>query len=139
MLMVTRNLLVLKKRRFSLFFFLWLVLISSLSLISIDVDREEIGFLFVHFDKLVHFSFYFGFVLLASFSLKERKPSIIIKNSAPVVVVVAIVYGALMEFLQYSLTNHRSADLYDIMANSLGAIMAGLLIVKYHSLIPWLK
>ena len=112
---------------------------TTLSLISFeDYDDEQI-FLFEHVDKVAHFTFYFGFVLLGAFCYKENwseKPldSVLLK-----IVVVAVAYSILIEFVQEVMPTHRSAEIFDVFANALGASLAGLLIKKYYSLIPWLK
>ena len=108
-------------------------------MISIDVGEETSIFHFEHFDKLVHFTFYFGFVLLASFSFNEIWVTSSIKKALFKIVMVAIGYSVLIEFVQCIMPTHRTAEFYDVLANCLGATIAGLLIIKYRSLIPWLK
>ena len=129
----------LKTRRFSLLFLIWITIITLLSLVSFGGHGDGLFFGYKHIDKIVHFIFYFGFVLFASFSFKEIWVNNSIKKALPKIVVVTIGYSILIEFVQDIMPTHRTAEFYDVLANSLGAILAGLLVVKYHSLIRWLK
>lgn len=65
-------------------------------------------------DKVVHFLFYFIFVLLWYYATK---------NSVVKIFLIAVAYGILMEILQ-SFTKTRSADYTDAIANTLGALTA---------------
>ena len=47
-----------------------------------------------------------------------------IKKFKVKVLSIAIVYGIVIEVLQYVLTENRTADFFDVLANSLGAILA---------------
>ena len=102
------------------YFFLavcWTILITTLSLVTIE--KTPIFALKVPFkDKIVHFVFYFVFVLLWSLSLKHKKKNMFF------ILLVAIVYGIIIEGLQYAVTKNRTADFYDVLANSSGAIIA---------------
>jgi VanZ family protein len=94
---------------------LWTTVITYLSLASVEGLSSQIQI--PNKDKIVHFSFYFGFVYL------WWKGLAIQQNSAKTLLLCsAIGYGLLMELLQYYCTTNRSADIWDILANSLGAI-----------------
>ncbi len=111
--------------------------ITSLSLFSFSTDIDT-GVEIPHLDKMVHFTFYFGVVVLGCLSLLEKGGqdlNRIIKQ----LIIFAIAYGLLIEFLQYVMPYQREADILDFLANSLGAIVAGLLIKKYRSLIYRIK
>ena len=47
-----------------------------------------------------------------------------------IIIIILISYGIILEVLQDILTNHRQADLYDIVANSIGVIFAVLVYNK---------
>ena len=81
-------------------------------------------------DKLVHFVFYFVFTLLWNFALEKK-----IKNGSLkfLVVIVAIIYGIIIEILQEVLTRYREADIFDVMANSAGAFLALIVIFWLNS------
>lgn len=80
-------------------------------------------------DKTVHFLFYFVLTLLWNFALQKKYKNWALKY---IIVFVVIVYGIVIEILQGVLTKNREADIYDVMANSAGALVA--LIVIF-----WLK
>lgn len=96
----------------------WTILITTLSLITIEKTPEFV--LQLPFkDKVVHFIFYFVFVVLWSFSLKDKTSNF--KNKT---LFIAVFYGIIIEVLQYALTTNRAADIYDVLANTLGALLA---------------
>ena len=117
-----------KNYRFTLLYVSWMVFITLLSLFSFSgVDTE--GWEFPHEDKLVHFVFYFVAVVLGTLCLTERNAAR--RNSKRLIVPVilfSIIYGIVIEGLQWIMPFGREADLWDILANSLGAIVGGLLI-----------
>ena len=80
-------------------------------------------------DKTAHFLFYFVLTLLWNFALQKKYKNWALKY---IIVFVVIGYGIVIEVLQEVLTKTRQADLYDVMANSAGALVA--LIVIF-----WLK
>ncbi|MCB0469956.1 MAG: VanZ family protein, partial [Flavobacteriaceae bacterium] len=47
-----------------------------------------------------------------------------------ITIVFSIAFGIIIELLQGSLTTFRTADYHDVIANSLGVMMAGILIVS---------
>ena len=103
------------------FFFLaifWTILITTLSLITIE-RVPSFTLKLQHKDKVVHFVFYFVFVIAWNLSLMQK-----LKRFKVKVLSIAIVYGIVIEVLQYVLTENRTADFFDVLANSLGAILA---------------
>lgn len=48
--------------------------------------------------------------------------------------VIASIYGVIMEVLQKYLTNARMFDVYDMIANTFGAIIAVLFVIFYRKL-----
>jgi len=71
-------------------------------------------------DKIVHFLFYLIFVIL--WGLAKKQSYFKIKYDL-LIVLIAIVYGIIIEVLQGVLTVTRQADFYDALANSLGAFL----------------
>jgi VanZ family protein len=103
----------------TLVFFLCLVSSGSLPSISIKVAG---------FDKLVHFTFHFVFVILWFLYLKNR-------NIKPVIVKIflaSLCFGILIEICQSLFTTTRQADVLDVLANATGAITAITILFLYH-------
>jgi VanZ family protein len=97
--------------------------IAYLSLINLaDTPVSEMGVS----DKLLHGGAYFGmavlWLLFAVFAYAG-------KNNLNVIVYVCLFtigFGIFIEVLQKELTDYRQLDIYDIFANSVGAMLAGL-------------
>ncbi len=79
-------------------------------------------------DKIIHFVFYFVFVFLW---IKSINPISIYYFL--MVVIVAIILGISIEFLQEKFTQNRVFDWYDIIANSMGAITSFIIVIFYQS------
>jgi VanZ family protein len=107
---------------------LWTVLVIYLSLAIISVQEVSLQF-FKNQDKIVHFTFYFVFTLLWFESAKRIENN---KKRLLLVIGVAILLGIIMELCQGFFTNYRSPDIWDIYANSLGALLAGTLINRFR-------
>lgn len=122
--MLTNNLLALKKVLFGLAIS-WTVLIAVLCLVSFgDLPSTNIK----GADKYVHSTLHFVFTMLwglyVSLKINEIKVSQIVR-----IVVFSICYGLLIEALQETLTQTRHADVYDVLANSAGALLALLVLL----------
>ena len=116
----------LSERNFLFLAITWTVFVVVASLVSFNsVPKVKV----IGSDKLVHFLFYLIFVVL--WSLAKKQTCFKIKYSL-LIVVIAIVFGIIIEILQGVLTKTRQADFYDVVANSLGAIVGclGLFCVK---------
>jgi VanZ family protein len=116
---------------FTILFISWVILITGLSLFDFNSDEPVVEV--PNFDKLVHFTFYFGFVVFGWLALKQRKSMHIALKNLLALIGVAIFFGMLIEVLQYALPVDRAAEFFDILANTLGAIAGGLLIKTYIS------
>ena len=99
--------------------------ITYLSLINLaQTPVKEFGLS----DKILHAGAYFGMVFLwlcyAIFKFSTER----LKKISLIICVLSIVFGIFIEVLQHILTDYRELDFYDIIANSTGAISAGLLV-----------
>lgn len=94
----------------------WTILITILSLITIGNIGESIAI--SGKDKYVHFSFYFVFTILWILFFKYKQFS-----NLKIVLLIAIIYGILMEIFQGIFTTSRHPDIYDVVANSFGALV----------------
>ena len=77
-------------------------------------------------DKYVHVTLYFVFTTLWSWHLKTRNP--IVFFSLIKVLIASIIYGSLIEIAQGVFTTTRKADILDVLANTLGSMLAVALI-----------
>ncbi|WP_158657074.1 VanZ family protein [Maribacter cobaltidurans] len=94
------------------------------------VQMGSFAFNVPHVDKLVHFIFYFIMVILGFLALRnDFKHRFSLKRTLLWIVLFSIIYGIIIEVLQYTITVDRQGDILDALANSLGAFM-GLLLVK---------
>jgi len=107
----------LSERKFLFLAITWTVFVTVASLVSFNsVPKVKV----IGSDKVVHFLFYSVFVVLWSLTKKQTYFKI---NYSLLIVFVAIVFGIIIEILQGVLTKTRQADFYDVLANSLGAIV----------------
>jgi VanZ family protein len=104
---------------------MWTCFITILSLITISSDIGS-SIKIEYKDKYVHFTFYFIFVVLWTLFAKSNK---LTKKIKFIVLFSAIGYGILMEICQGLFTTTRTADILDVLANSIGAFM-GLIAVS---------
>jgi VanZ family protein len=116
---------VLKNRYFWLAL-LWTTAVVVLSLISFS-KFPKVSLMPGYTDKITHFVFYFGFVFLWGNVFLPKTQSR--KNIFLKVLTTAILVGTLMEILQETLTQNRTFDWLDILANSTGALI-GILILS---------
>lgn len=121
------------------YFFLavtWTAIVTFLSLASLGDVGSSIKI--QGKDKVVHFTFYFVFVLFWNFFFKKDKKSLF---TTIIILLFAIEYGVFMEICQGTFTTNRTPDILDIIANSSGAIAGWLFIVVYYKkrkpLIEW--
>lgn len=120
----------LKKRKFTIAFFGWMVFITFSCLYSFKGTGVSTITL-PHADKLVHFTFYFVATVLAIFFLREvTSANLPFLKALWMALIGAVIYGIIIEVLQYTLTYDRSADVLDVLANSAGAL-SGFVLAKY--------
>jgi hypothetical protein len=84
------------------------------------------------FDKWVHASVFFTLVALLEISVTVHQHN---KKLIYVYFFLAVLYGGLLEIMQATLFSDRSADWYDMIANSFGCVMALLLNAKINRLV----
>lgn len=101
----------------------WFVVVVTLSLMPGDStpDLPRIPYL----DKVVHFTFYFVFTVLFFLTLKYeckcvKKLAYIYAISA----LFAFLLGISVELLQKTITTTRSGDVYDVLFNTFGTVVA---------------
>jgi VanZ family protein len=106
----------------------WAMLWALLILILCGIpgkDIPHISFLeLLSFDKLVHAGIFFVLVLLSIRGfLLQSTITFLQANARVLAVVFCIVYGGLLEIMQGTLFQERSADVFDFIANSIGVLL----------------
>jgi hypothetical protein len=117
--MLTNNLSVLKNAIFSLAIG-WTILIAVLCLVKFN-DLPSFGVSGA--DKYVHFTFHFVFTILWGFYSWAKLNDITISKIGRVVIL-SFCYGILIEIFQEIYTKTRHADIFDVLANATGALVA---------------
>jgi len=82
--------------------------------------------LFTHFDKVVHLAFFFIFYLLWNLSFSPSTKMTL------VLMVISVTYGFGIECYQLVYVKGRSFDVYDGLADSIGALLGWLCIKLYR-------
>jgi len=100
-----------------------IVTLSILYLSLVKTPSYHVGI--AHLDKLQHFFAYF--ILTSSWLLVFYK-----KNKNQLIVGCCILFGIIIEVLQNKLTDYRTGDYLDVIANSTGVFL-GLLILNQIS------
>lgn len=127
----------LKDYRFTIGFGFWIAIITFLSLTSFE-DLDTGGLNIPHLDKVVHFIFYFVAAILGSLLLRENSEGRLNPlKAAFLAAIFAVIYGIVIEVIQSVFTQNRSGELFDVLANSLGAFCgAGLIITLFSGKTP---
>ncbi len=95
--------------------------ISVLCLISMDTFRSVQSFDFIYKDKVVHTAFYFIFTIVWYLFFKKQN---ITRHLKLKTFAFAVIYGIFIEICQGVFTHERSADIIDVLANTLGSAIA---------------
>lgn len=110
----------LKKNIFSIIVAL---IIMYLSMTSSHTFDKVPAFNIPDFDKLVHFGMYFGLMLVITIGNRKSINSV---SHLFLISLIPLSYGILIEILQATLTETRSGNFYDAIADSAG-ILASIL------------
>ncbi|MBO9152617.1 VanZ family protein [Chitinophaga sp. GCM10012297] len=103
----------------------WVILILFLCTLPGEAIPQVSAFDMLHIDKVVHFVLFGGTVLLLAYGIHKQKGNVS-KWALFWMVAAASLYGLAIEFIQKYLVIHRSFDLYDFLADSLGAASGAL-------------
>jgi len=101
------------------------IVIALLSLGSIP--KIDLGLNIKSGDKFLHALAYFVLSIIWYFTLEKK-----LKNQGIKIFVILslIFYGIILEALQGGLTNYRTADFFDVIANTIGVVLATILYTK---------
>ncbi len=113
---------------------LWLAIICYALFIPADDLPLEPFFNIPYFDKMVHFGLFFVFCLFLLRPLKRLRLKYYLL--APLI---SIILSALLEFSQHVLSNSRSSDIKDFIANSFGVIASVVFFYLFVSNRKWEK
>lgn len=110
-------------------------IIYSLTLITVSLIKlnnvPDIGVSFG--DKIFHFLAYFVLTLLwfytflYTFKFKKNKGIIF-------AVILSVLFGIIIEVLQDSITVYRALDVYDVVANTFGTVLASVVLLFKNGL-----
>ena len=106
---------------YSIGFVAWMIFITWASLATFS-SNDIPSFRIPHLDKAVHFTFYFVAVMLGIMCVREnnvKKYSLV--KSVWTMALFLVVFGIIIEVIQYKFSPNRMGDLYDGLANSIGA------------------
>ncbi|NQY04807.1 MAG: VanZ family protein [Flavobacteriaceae bacterium] len=109
------------KHKYLLGAIFWTVLIAVLSFAN-PSSFPKVDIVYSP-DKLAHLGVYFILTVLWFLYFKRSKNWQFTKATKSAILL-AFLYGVLVELLQASLTEFRSADYFDVLANTLGIIFA---------------
>lgn len=113
---------------------LWLAIICYLLFIPANDLPTGLFFRIPHFDKIVHFSLFFVFCLFMLRPLKRLN-----LNHYLIAPSISIISSGMLEFIQHTLSNSRSSNFYDFIANSIGIVSAVLFFYLFVSGRKWEK
>lgn len=105
----------------------WGIVILLLSITSGETASKLFIFKFKNADKIAHFGLYFIFSYLLMFGFKRFYLNEIFRHKKQAIayaVLISIIFGSWMEILQLTLQSTRSAEFFDFVANSIGAVFA---------------
>ncbi len=106
-----------------------MVFVTFSSLYSFE-DTSVPAIQIPHLDKIVHFTFYFVAAILGLLSFRMRvKEGAPLKKFMIVMLLLLVIFGIIIEVIQDRYTTSRAGDVFDVLANTIGAL-AGVLTIK---------
>ena len=109
----------------------WMIIITLASLISARRISEIITVDVFNLDKVIHLIIYLVLSVLLCWGILKYSNSTKLNISNIVYVFLfSSGLGILMEILQYQITSTRHFDMYDIIANIIGAFIGCVIFVK---------
>ena len=110
-------------------FAFWAIIVLILSLIPSSTTPQLSAVKIPHFDKIIHFIFYFvlSFLLMLRFNITKYKINKI--YVILISIIVSTIYGGMIEIMQDILTTERVADIFDFLTNFVGATIGTFLFI----------
>ncbi|MFS4455880.1 VanZ family protein [Maribacter sp. 2304DJ31-5] len=107
---------------FTILLISWIVFVTFSSLFSFE-GMDTSGIDIPHMDKLVHFTFYFVMAILSVVALKEDLcKGIKLSKALFLGTSFSVLYGIIIEVIQSTWTSDRHGDVWDAIANTMGAL-----------------
>ncbi len=103
----------------------WIILILFLCTLPGSAIPKASIFDQMHIDKVVHFVLFGSTVVLLAYGYYRQK-GVVSKRALLLLVLAATLYGLAIEFIQKYLVANRSFDLYDLLADGVGAATGAL-------------
>ena len=107
------------------------IIVAILSLTS--VPKINLGLQIKSGDKILHILAYFTLSFVWFLAMQERMNSFAEKGR---LIALLILYGIILEVLQGGITDYRTGDFYDVIANIIGVLLATAVINRF---IAWFK
>jgi VanZ family protein len=107
---------------------IWTIVIAFLCLVSFNhIPRVGLS----NSDKYAHFTFHFVFSGLWFLYFSHRKGNFNKVSTFLMVFLLSFFYGVAIEMMQDLFTETRKADVFDVLANAIGALI-GLLVIGFN-------
>jgi len=107
------------------------LIVAVLSLTAIP--KINLGLEIKSADKFLHILAYFTLSTVWFLALQKKLNNI---YSKLLLIFSLVIYGIILEVLQGGITNYRTGDFFDVIANTIGILLAALVIKKF---ITWFK
>jgi VanZ family protein len=108
---------------------LWALFIFIMCIIDLG-DISQASIFFPGFDKLAHCGFFFVLIVFCCRGLiRQQSASAISYKSLTIIILIAILYGGMIELLQSLVFTWRDGEWDDLFADTVGAAMGAFSIV----------
>lgn len=123
---------------FATYSYTLLVVVASLAKFVFSLMPKQVS----NSDKIGHLVAYFGFAIIWSLFYfvknKENSKTVFLKGVLKAVIF-GILFGMVMELAQLLLTDYRQFDMKDAFANTLGALLAMIIMYCYADFFMLIK
>lgn len=113
--------------------FIWAIFILVLCNIYIPESKEETGFFFVGFDKMVHLGFFYVLTILLFYGKIAYQHNYSFRSLTIFkILMINVILGGGIELLQWKVFTYRSAEWWDFTCDLIGAFMGIFSYVLLH-------
>jgi glycopeptide antibiotics resistance protein len=123
-----------KSKGVRIFATIWTIFIVSSCLLPSSIFKPFSSMSLFQLDKIIHLLLYFVFVQLWALNLKKEE-----KKNKIIILLIGIVYGVIIEYLQITMNMGRNFEIGDMIANTIGCILGIVLLTITQNLLPLLK